>query len=242
MGAFQCRAGALALAVSAMAASSGAQATDGYFLDGIGARSKALGGAGVADGTDATSAALNPAGIVHADNEADLTASVFLPFRQFTGGGEPGFTPLGKVESDRDAFLLPNIAINWKTIGNPYVDAVTLSLSGNGGMNTTYPAGANVFGAGKAGVDLQQMLLSVAVAKKFGNVSVGVAPIVALQIFQADGLANFGVPDRGKDHELGDSLRAGIEWAVLPSFRIGVAGSTPVWTNLFTRYKGLFAD
>jgi long-chain fatty acid transport protein len=242
MRAIQRGARAFALAVTAVVASSGAQATDGYFLDGVGARSKALGGAGVADGTDATSAALNPAGIVHADNEADLAASVFLPFRQFTGGGDPGFTPNGTIDSDRNAFLLPNIAANWKTIGNPYYDAVTLSLSGNGGMNTTYPASANVFGAGKSGVDLQQMLLSVAFAKKFGNVSVGVAPTVALQIFQADGLANFGVPDRGKDHEFGGGLRAGIEWAVLPTFRVGVAGSTPIWTHPFDRYRGLFAD
>src|SRR5258708_1948788 len=99
----------LALAVTTAIVSPGAQATDGYFLDGIGARSKALAGAGVADGTDATSAALNPAGIVHAQDEADLSASVFLPFREFTGGGAPGFTPSGTVESDRNAFLLPNI-------------------------------------------------------------------------------------------------------------------------------------
>lgn len=240
----------LALSVTTAIVSPGAQATDGYFLDGIGARSKALAGAGVADGTDATSAALNPAGIVHAQDEADLSASVFLPFREFTGGGAPGFTPSGTVESDRNAFLLPNIAVNWRTIGNPYVDAVTLSLSGNGGMNTTYPTSANIFGAGKAGVDLQQMLLSVAVAKKFGNVSVGVAPIVALQIFSADGLGAFGrassdpsaLTNRGKDHEFGGGLRAGVEWAVIPSLRIGVAGSTPIWSNPFGRYHGLFAD
>ena len=154
------------------------------------------------------------------------------------------------VESDRNAFLLPNIAVNWRTVGNPYLDAVTLSLSGNGGMNTTYPASANIFGAGKAGVDLQQMLLSVALAKKFGNVSVGVAPVLALQIFSADGLAAFSgassdpsaVTNRGKDHEFGGGLRAGVEWAVIPSFRIGVAGSTPIWSNPFGRYQGLFAD
>jgi long-chain fatty acid transport protein len=240
----------LALAVSAVVTSSAAHATDGYFLDGIGARSKALGGAGVADGRDATSAALNPAGIVNAGNEADIAASVFMPFREFTGSGSPGFTPSGTVESDRNAFLLPNIAINWKTIGNPYFDAVTLSLSGNGGMNTTYPASANVFHDGRAGVDLQQMLLSVALAKRFGNVSVGIAPTLALQIFRAEGLSLFGgassdpsaLSDRGNDHEFGGGLRAGAQWDVLPTLHLGVAGSTPIWTSSFGRYKGLFAD
>jgi long-chain fatty acid transport protein len=251
-----------AILAAAYFATTAAQATEGYFQNGLGARSKALAGAGVADGADATSAALNPAGIVHADTEADFAASVFMPFREFTGSGGPGFTPSGTIDSDRNAFLVPNLAINWKTIGNPYFDAVTLSLAGNGGMNTSYsgstanpacvgtPASSGVFCGGRAGVDLQQMLLSVALAKKFGNVSVGIAPTVAVQIFQDSGLAAFSLAssdpaaltNRGNDHELGGGLRAGIEWAITPSFRAGVAGSTPTWMNSFGRYKGLFAD
>lgn len=244
--------------------STGAQATEGYFQNGIGARSKALAGAGVANGTDATSAVLNPAGIVHAEDEADVSASIFMPFREFTGGGAPGFTPSGTVGSDSDKFLVPNIAINWKTLGNPYLDAVTFSLSGNGGMNTNYfsgtpnpacaapgmPNSTGVFCGGRAGVDLQQMLLSVAVAKRLGNVSVGVAPILALQIFSDSGLAAFGgastdsshLTNQGKDHEVGGGLRAGMEWAIMPSLRAGVAGNTPIWSRPFSDYRGLFAD
>ena len=217
--------------------------TDGYFLDGIGARSKALAGAGVADGTDATSAALNPAGIVHAQDEADLSASVFLPFREFTAAGET-------LESDRNAFLLPNIAVNWRTVGNPYLDAVTLSLSGNGGMNTTYPAGANIFGAGKAGVDLQQMLLSVALAKKFGNVSVGVAPVFGVADLQRRRLGSL---QRSVQRSFGsDQSREG------PRIRRWPTGWRRMGRHFFVpnrccrqhtdlvepvgRYQGLFAD
>ncbi|WP_457817321.1 hypothetical protein, partial [Staphylococcus aureus] len=57
--ALQFAAGILALCASAPAV----WATDGYFQDGLGARNKALAGAGVADSRDATAAALNPAGI-----------------------------------------------------------------------------------------------------------------------------------------------------------------------------------
>ncbi len=49
-----------------------AQALEGYFQHGYGARHTALAGAGVADGRDATIAIINPAGLVHAGNEIEL--------------------------------------------------------------------------------------------------------------------------------------------------------------------------
>ena len=80
-----------------------AQASEGYFQNGIGARHKALAGAGVADGRDATAAALNPAGLVHAPNEASLALSILSPRREFEGSGgtaTTNLTPTGVVESD----------------------------------------------------------------------------------------------------------------------------------------------
>lgn len=258
-----------ALAVSLLGTTS-AMATDGYFANGIGARHKALAGAGVADGRDATSAALNPAGILRAGNELDISASFFDPEREFSGSGQPGFTPMGKIESDRNFFLIPNIARNWKTVGNPYFDAVTLSMSGNGGMNTTYSGFARdgatncrnpntgavvgsqtgVFCFGKSGVDLTQLLVSLAMAKSFGNVSVGLAPTVAAQIFAAKGLGAFGnasadntnLTNNTHDVALGAGLRGGFEWAISPSMRLGVAGSTKIYSQKFDDYRGLFAE
>ena len=235
-------------------------ATEGYFQEGYGARQKALAGAGAADSRDATAASLNPAGIVHADNEIDVAATIFSPRRQVVGSGPPGFTPTGEAESDRNWFLIPNIARNWRLEGNPWLDAVAVTMYGNGGMNTTYPAiarpllecggGTGVFCGGKAGVDLQQMLISVAGAKRFGNVSVGVAPIFALQLFEAKGLGAFAglsnepanLTDNKHDISVGGGVRAGIEWAVLPNVRLGVAGATPMWMQKFDDYKGLFAE
>jgi long-chain fatty acid transport protein len=235
-------------------------ATEGYFQEGYGARQKALAGAGAADGRDATAASLNPAGIVHAGNELDVAATLFSPRREMVGSGPPGFTPTGEVESDFNWFLIPNIARNWRLEGNPWLDAVAVTMYGNGGMNTTYPAiarpfaecsgGAGIFCGGKAGVDLQQMFLSVAGAKRFGNVSVGVAPIFALQMFKATGLGAFAgassdpgnLTNRDRDISIGGGLRAGIEWAVLPNVRLGVAGTTPIWMQKFEKYSGLFAE
>lgn len=259
-------AGIAAALVASLLTTTAAQATDGYFANGVGARHKALAGAGVADGRDATVAAINPAGILRAGNELDISASFFDPEREFRSAGG-GFLPAGTTESDRNFFLIPNIARNWKTVGNPYFDALTLSMTGIGGMNTTYGAVTNpicgglgaaaakpngVFCGGKSGVDLTQLLISLAMAKSFGNVSVGLAPTVAAQLFAAKGLGtfgNFGVSSSpanltNNTHEVvfGAGLRGGIEWAVTPSMRVGVAGSTKIYSQKFDDYRGLFAE
>ena len=77
-----------------------AMATEGYFQHGWGARHSALAGAGVADGRDASAAALNPASLVKAGNSLQIAASLFSPHRKTTGTGQPGLAPLGTVESD----------------------------------------------------------------------------------------------------------------------------------------------
>jgi long-chain fatty acid transport protein len=40
----------------------------------------------------------------------------------------------------------------------------------------------------------------------------------------------------------GGGLRAGVEWAVMPNVRLGIAGSTPIWMQKFDKYSGLFAE
>jgi long-chain fatty acid transport protein len=181
-----------------------AYATDGYFQYGYGARQKALGGAGVADSRDATAASLNPAGLVGVEDQVDVSVTLFSPWREMTGGpaspaflpnypNGTNFTPEGTVESNRNYFAIPNFAWSKQFRGNPLFDVAAISVYGNGGMNTSYPAverttgmcgggGTGVFCAGKMGVDLQQMFISLALAKKITpNMSVGVAPIIARQ-------------------------------------------------------------
>ena len=256
-------AGTVALLLAGLLMGTSARATEGYFQNGIGARGKALAGAGVADGRDATSAALNPAGILRAGDEIDFAVSLFSPRRQFEGSGPPGFTPSGVTESNLNIFEIPNMAISKRLPGNPLFDAVALSFSGNGGMNTTYPnvknpscagfgGGSGVFCGGKAGVDLNQLLVSLAFAKQMGPLSVGIAPVLGIQRFQTEGLGAFnalGASSSGgsltnNNHDLsfGGGLRAGLEYAVMPNVRFGVAGSTKIYMQEFQDYKGLLAE
>lgn len=256
------RRGVLVLLLAGVTTSS-AFATDGYFQYGYGARQKALGGAGVADSRDATAAALNPAGLVHVPDQVDVSVTLFSPWREVEGGTDTfGVIPQGVVESDRNYFLVPNFAWSKRVHDNPLFDVAAVTVYGNGGMNTSYPTGlpraecfggAGVFCAGKAGVDLQQALISVAFAKQLTpSLSVGVAPIIARQQFKAYGLGMFGdmgmsadpnnLSNNGFDDAWGGGVRGGIEWAVTPSIRLGVAGNSRIYMQEFDKYSGLFAE
>jgi len=235
-----------------------ALATEGYFQYGYGARQKALGGAGVADSRDATAIALNPAGLVHAGNQVTFSITAFSPQREYNAseGCSPGCPPVlsGEVGSDRQLFPIPNLAYS-RRLGSDTVFA--LGAYGNGGMNTTYPDAVFDLFDGQTGnegedtgVDLTQVFISGAISHRIGHVSVGVAPILAVQFFEAEGIRNFGafssdpsaVSDNDLDISYGAGLRAGIEYAAAPWLRFGVAGNTRIYMTEFDDYAGLFAE
>ena len=109
-------AGAAAIGFLALASypAGEAQATEGYFQYGWGARQGGLGGAGVADSRDAMSLSLNPAGLVDVDNQFQAGASVFAPFRGYTatatGFIAPGAFGSGTIDSSNNYFVVPNLA------------------------------------------------------------------------------------------------------------------------------------
>lgn len=233
-----------------------------------GARQKALSGAGVADGNDATSIALNPAGLVHSPDEWSLSATGLHPLRGFDGtdGFGPGFTPAGSRDSNSNYFLIPNFAWARRVDGGPLFDVVGVSVYGNGGLNTDYPAepgspacaflpvpnpGTGPYCFGKTGVNLQQSFLSIAFAKTISpGLSVGVAPIISRQQIELEGLQAFAgnsvnpaaLTNNGTESSLGIGIRGGIEWSALPNLRLAVAGSSRIESTHFSRYSGAFAE
>ena len=70
-----------------------AQATEGYFQYGYGARQGGLAGAGVADSRDAMALSLNPAGLVNVGRQWQFGASLFMPYRSYTASGTTLVTP-----------------------------------------------------------------------------------------------------------------------------------------------------
>ena len=229
-----------------------AQALEGYFQHGYGARHKALAGAGVADGRDATIAIINPAGLVHAQNEIDSAFGLFSPTREMVGSGPPGLTPAGKHESNTLEFFIPNLSAAYRVSGNPFVDVVGVSVWGNGaGTNYRnfdrgggcFNGGSGMYCGGPAGVDLQQMFLTVSVAKHITpDLSVGIGPTLARQQFRAKGLNVFAPVSNSIDQEWGYGVSGGLEWSIARHLRFGAAIASRTYMGSFEKYANLLAD
>ncbi len=253
-------AGLSTLALSAGAVNS-AKATEGYFVEGVSARDQALGGATSANPADALTIANNPAGLVDVGHQMNIDMSLFNPDRQYSTSYAPGLVAPGTVKSSRDWFPIPAFGYSQPLNAD---QAVGVSLSANGGMNTTYAgntfnptcshygiSSVGVFCGGRAGVDLIQTLISVGYAQRFGNLSLGIAPTMAVQTFSAYGLGAFGSfglssnPNELTDHSpswaVGGGVRAGALYHVNEQFSVALSGSTPIWSSSFTNYSGLFA-
>lgn len=238
-----------------------AYAAEAYMQNGIGAREKALAGGGVANSTDATAASLNPAGLTNVGTQLTTSTSFFNLRGGFSSVGTGGVTADGKHTSDKDWLVIPNFAANWR-VNWGLVDAVALTVYGNGGVMSHYgnmPSATctaltgmgGAYCAGPMGVAMNQTFISVAVAKQVApGISVGVAPILARQTIKVDGLGSFAgassdaanFSGRGTDEAWGGGARAGVEWKIAPGMKFGVAGNTRVYMQNFDKYSGLFAE
>lgn len=226
-----------------------AQATNGYFSHGYGARAQGQAGVGIAWSQDALAAATNPAGTALVGDRVDLGLNWFVPRRsaEIRGnafGADDSFDGDGKKN-----FFIPELGYTTQlssTLG------AGIAVFGNGGLNTEYrdsPYGR--FGAtGTAGVNLEQLFISPSIAwKPAPGHSLGAAVNVAYQRFSAQGIGLFGgfsaspgnVSNKGTDTSVGAGLRLGWIGTLAPGLSVGATWSSKV-RGKFDAYRGLFAD
>ncbi len=258
-----------------------AMATNGYFAHGYSTKNKALAGSGLAAPQDAMVAATNPAGMVHVGERMDIGAAIFSPSpRSYSAtadtagitdgtvcGANCPFTIGGNataqsIESENDFFLIPHFAYNWMLNSE---SSLGVSVYGNGGMNTEYEGGqaqhnngagtavtnAGTFGAGTAGVNLEQLFINTTYARKVNeSFSFGVSAILAYQRFEAKGLRNFGgfsvngnkLTDNGTDTAFGYGLKVGVLGEVAKGVRLAASYQSEMDMDEFDDYSGLFAE
>ena len=163
-------------------------ATNGLAPIGLGQVHKAMGGASVGNPVNTMSMATNPAAAAFIDNGFDVGLELFSPDRTATiAEGIPG-AGLSFDGNDTDNFLIPEGGYK-RSLNDKH--ALGITVYGNGGMNTDYGINPG-FGTGKAGVDLQQLIISPTWAMKFDeDYSVGVSINLAYQKFKAEGIQNF---------------------------------------------------
>jgi long-chain fatty acid transport protein len=181
----------------------------------------------------------------------------------FTIGGA---SATQSIDSENEAFLIPHFAINW--ILSPK-SSVGVSVYGNGGMNTEYKGGSaqhddgsafpgegtldstpGTFGAGTAGVNLEQLFINAAYSRKFSPTSSwGVSLIAAYQRFEAEGLATFGafstntaaLTNNGVDDSYGFGYKLGVQTELLKGLTLAASYQSLIDMSEFDKYAGLFA-
>ncbi len=240
-------------------------ATNGYFSHGYGMKSKGMAGASTASHDDAFGGANNPAAMGFAGNRLDLGVDLFSPVRRYSRTGSAGGFFDASVESDSEYFLVPEFGYN-RMINNNL--ALGLTVYGNGGMNSDYETGqldmamcsggmappgpANMLcGEGRLGVDLMQLIVAPTLAYKIApNHSIGVAPLLGYQAFEANGLWAFSqlsndpskLTNNDHDSAFGYGVRVGYMGKITPTVTIGAAYASKMNFDEFDDYAGLFAE
>lgn len=190
-----------------------AQATNGYFTNGVGTKNSAMAGAGSADPAEIMIIATNPAGLAFVHDKLEVGLSLFSPIRSYSSSpslanGNGGAFTIGPnhITSSNNFFPLPYIAYRRQIDAQ---NALGIAFYGRGGMETKWQGGTasfapggpgttvmtlpGTFGMGTAGVSLMQAFLNVAFVHTMADdhLAIGISLIGAAQRFQARGLGAF---------------------------------------------------
>jgi len=214
----------------------------------------------VAFSQDSIAAALNPAGLAYVGDRLDVEGEFFSPLRQYSVNGEgnpgPGSFPLtpGTTQSHKNYYVIPTVGWSHKLDDKQTLGVV---LYGNGGMNTDYvnvtnPVGypPGTFYGGRAGVDMAQGFLAATYARSFdnGRYALGVSPILAVEYFEAQGLAAFSgfssnpsqLTNNGREYSFGVGYKVGGQAEIIDGVRLGVAYKSRTYMSQLSNYAGLF--
>lgn len=241
---------ALIAPVLAVLATTPANATDGYFLNGIGAKAKGSAGVAIAQPQDALSIAANPAAATQLGERLDVGIEIFVPNRGARISGNGAGLNGSYSGNGANPFILPEFGYVRQLSDRV---AVGIAVYGNGGMNTVYKANPFAsFGAtGPAGIDLKQIFITPTVAVKLAEgQSIGVSPIAVVQGFRATGITPFAAAslnpanftDRGTDWSAGGGVRVGYLGQFNDAVSIGAFYQSKIWAGKFDKYAGLFAQ
>ncbi|MCK5003179.1 MAG: outer membrane protein transport protein [Gammaproteobacteria bacterium] len=231
-------------------------ATNGYFLIGFGAKSRAMGGAGVAYGQDGLASAINPATMADVGDRFDIGGEFFNPPRAIKHDSSQ--LP-SDVQSNHDIFLIPNMGGVWKyndkiNYGFAFIGAGSQTEYAQDGTSSNVLYDFNSLGGTEAGVELVQMQLTPSISYKVDSThTVGVTAVVGIQVFRAEGLGAFGdlgftasnenFTDEGHDYSYGGGIRLGwLGKFADDKLNVGFNYSSKVYMSRFRDYSNLFAE
>lgn len=221
-------------------------ATNGAWLIGFGAKSRAMGGTGVAYNMGGMAAAFNPATMIDSGSRFDIGAELFIPPRAITHqSGILGYTD---EESNENLFLIPSMGGTWqwkkdivlgfafigaglKTEYNQTVNSDSCQAVNAGqvpGYTSCPPTVFNpqitITPGTEAGVQLMQAQFIPSIAWRVNKThTLGASVVLAGQYFRAEGLEAFA--DLGFtagtepiSHDWDNSWGAGVRFGWLGKF------------------------
>jgi long-chain fatty acid transport protein len=262
----------LSLAVSVAIAAAlpiSAVATNGYFLEGYGAKSRGMGGVGIAYGQDGLAAGFNPAAMIQVDaSRFDVGGEYFHPQVCVTHDSNT----LGNTNecSTADTFLIPSMggvfkvgdgfALGFAAIGAGLAtnfDQTPRDQDGDGTPDSYFynlVTGTGALATNEVGVSLIQMQMLPSVAFSFmEDQTLGFSIAMAAQVFRAYGLGSFvtlgfstsseALTNRGPDWSYGLGWRVGYLGRFFDQkLAVGLNYAAEVNMSEFNRYSGLFAE
>lgn len=238
---------ALAVAIAAgIAFPMSAFATNGYFLEGFGAKSRGMGGVGVAYGTDGLAAAANPATMMDVEMDTmriDAGGEFFNPPRamQHVSGA------LGNTDekSGSNLFLIPSmggiykfnrkIVVGMAAIGAGFNTRYDQTVRDANGVDICHDGDPNTNGSyfynfncnadsNTVGMQLMQMQMLPSVAYKINKQhTVGASMAIAIQTFRAYGFGAF--ESLGFAGTTSNVSGEGNDWSYGGGARLGYLGS-----------------
>ena len=256
-------------------------ATNGYFTHGTGTKNKAMAGGGIALPEDAIDVVNNPAVVTEVGDQLVFGAALFSPVRKYSTtpsqlNGQFGSFTIGpnNIDSGSEYFVIPHIAKSWQLENN---SAWALAFYGRGGMSTEWDGGTATFdpdgpgpapimtlpgtyGAGDTYLNFSQAFFDIAWAKKLDNgISLGVAAVLAAQMFKLEGVGSFAgftrtfaasggtqmptaLSNNGTDWAYGAGLKLGMHAPLSERVSLGLMYQSEIWMTEFDDYADLFAE
>ncbi len=244
-----------------------AVAGGGYFSLGYGHVGKQTAGAVTAVADDAFAGASNPGKLTAVGNQLEFGVEFLNPNRKVRRRDASGDASIFNLSSTsrNPVFPVPEFAYS-----RPWRDdlAIGITIYGNGGLNSEYrddtgipgtnnnpeacgdQPGNFLTGCGHAGFDLAQLIIAPTIAWEFtpGH-SIGVAPLLAVQRFEAFGFQGFSsiskhpdkVSNNGHDIAMGAGVRVGWYGELTPWLSMGAAYASQIYMQDFDEYQGFFA-
>ena len=212
----------LAVVAALALGATSAFATNGDIMIGQGAKSRAMGGVGIATSFGAESGLANPAMINSVkDMEVTGAATFFMPsvsFNSNAAAASQGYPMPAAADSTADFSVIPEISFAHR-VTDSFVYGV--SITGTAGMGTDYSDVAfgtpTDNGAFNMKTSLQLLKVAVPLAYQVGGFTMAIAPILQYGSLQmshqvSDGKGGYALLDNGAATDIGYGYEIGLAY------------------------------